>query len=249
MESDRKKRRILVAACYGTMALNLCVFLHFYKDPSMARLTLGLAAVFALMVPISLLDHRREMDSKFSLYAAIAANVFVSAFAIVGTGTGWLLLLPAAQTLGFFMAAYGKPRRKPANGSVQVRKMPAERWTMEIFFSAAAVLMLIFSVRVGGPMWIMCALCFAVAAAIIGYYESWQITLDSKGIRKRIFFRTDYTWSQISKVEEGWSYTRRAFIRIRLRNGKELSFRLADAQGSNARKLICKHTSIQQIAN
>ena len=74
------------------------------------------------------------------------------------------------------------------------------------------------------------------------HFERWNVTFSQKGIEWRRHYRP---WSQVERVRESWSATEQRVLSIRFRDGKTLRFRMEEENAEQARKMICRHCSIE----
>ena len=79
------------------------------------------------------------------------------------------------------------------------------------------------------------------------YYQTWQITFDTKGIRKRLFWiSSSHSWVQVKEVRSAWYQSEKgSVISITFTDGKILRFRKDCENADKAIRLIQSHCSIQ----
>jgi len=81
------------------------------------------------------------------------------------------------------------------------------------------------------------------------YYETWKISFDSDGVRKKVFGVSvkAYSYHQINDVISKSSYTEKRIVRITFIDNRSIRFRLEDENAENARKRILSYHSIRNI--
>ena len=136
--------------------------------------------------------------------------------------------------------------------SIIVKKRNSHRiavWFFTIVFLLAPVILALCFKQ---TVWIMMLMCSPVIAGMILmllYYETWTISFDSDGVRKKVFGVSGkaYSYRQIKDVISRWSYTERGIVRITFTDNRFITFRLEDENAEKARKRLLSYHSIRSI--
>lgn len=131
--------------------------------------------------------------------------------------------------------------------TVTVRKKRSWRYLMRFLtaldvMAAAALCALYARMLTIGVGAMLFGMVTVPMAAMLLYYERWSVTFSREGIRWKGMFRP---WSQVERVRESWSATEQRVLSIRFRDGKTLRFRMEEENAEQARKMICRHCSIE----
>ena len=136
--------------------------------------------------------------------------------------------------------------------SIIVKKCNSHRIAVRFFTIVCLLVPAILSLCFKQTVWIMMLLCSPVTAWMILmllYYETWKISFDSDGVRKKVFGVPGkaYSYHQIKDVISRLSYTEQGIVRITFIDNRSIKFRLEDENADKARKRILSYHSIRNI--
>lgn len=120
------------------------------------------------------------------------------------------------------------------------------------FFFFALLLATVFLAPPAAFGWGMSLLLFAMAAIPLLplplYFGTWQITFDSKGIHKKLFWikGKSHTWAQVKEVRSALLISEKnTVVSILFKDGKAIRFRMDCENAEKARTHILSHCSIK----
>ena len=136
--------------------------------------------------------------------------------------------------------------------SIIVKKRKSHRTAVRLFLIVFLLVPVILALRFKQTIWIMMLMCSPVIAGMtlmLLYYETWKISFDSDGVRKKVFGVSGkaYSYHQIKDVISRWSYTEQGIVRITFADNRSIKFRLEDENAEKARKRILSYHSIRNI--
>lgn len=136
--------------------------------------------------------------------------------------------------------------------SIVVKKRNSHRATLRLFTVVFLLIPILLVFCFKQSIWAMLLLCLPIIVGmllILLYYETWEIFIDSKGVRKKLFGipGKTYSYHQIKDVISRWSNTEQEIIRITFTDNKTIMFRSKDENADKARKQILSYHSIRNL--
>lgn len=131
--------------------------------------------------------------------------------------------------------------------AVTIRKKREWRYLLRFLtileLAAAAMLWwMCAQMRSPGAGALLFGLLTVPVVVLLWRFERWSVTFSREGIRWKGQLRP---WSQVVRVRESRSATERMVLSVHFRDGRVLRFRMEEENAEQARRMICRHGSIE----
>lgn len=255
-----KEKQALVLLANGLFILNMLIIAICHPDDRRDSL---ICAAFAFEYAVLAVFEKRKAEWGLgSVITACALCFLGSAAWIYKTGCYWYYIGYGIEMLIFILAAVLMFRRRSSNmahnGTGQRKQMVVRMnqthrigviTLSSLLIVGAFVSMIVLVSFAEMELWAKILLCIAPVIPMLIfllYYASWQITFDSKGIHKQLFWIAmgSHSWAQVREVRASYSHTEQEVLCIYFKDGKTVRFRMICENADKARKLILTHNSI-----